>query len=441
MHRALCIAVAATVFAGFALPAQGQGLPRTDPRVEALLANISADSMANYLRVLADYDTRHSMSVDLGPDRGVVPARNYILERFRGFSPRLEASLDCYTIGPQGRIPADVELCNVMAVLPGRSPRRVYVSGHYDTVARRADTGNFDWTRWENTAPGANDDGSGTVLTMELARVFAQSGMEFDATLVFIALVAEEEGLVGATLHAQKAAADSVRIDAVFNNDIIGNSMGGNGIVDGRTVRVFSEGPEDSPSRQMARFIRRWAGVYVPGHEVRLIAREDRFGRGGDHTAFNRMGYAGVRFSESRENYSRQHDPNDTWDGVDFPYLARNARVNAASVATVALAPAAPEVDGRGGPMLGRGESGYDAQLRWRESPGATGYRIVWRTAWTPDWEHEVYVGPGSEFTLPDISIDDYIFGIAAVGPGGHESLVTPYVRPPRNFTRVEESR
>jgi len=419
-------------------PAPAQGTEGIDPRIMEILDEISPENMAEYLRVLTDFETRHSMSVDLGPERGIVPAREYILETFRSFSPRLRASLDCYTIPPQGRIPGDVELCNVMAVLPGRSDRRVYVSGHYDTVARREDSGSFDWTRWENSAPGANDDGSGTVLTMELARVFAQSGLEFDATLVFIALAAEEEGLVGASLHAQRAVEEGTRIDAVFNNDIIGNSVGGNGIVDGRTVRVFSEGPMDSMSRQMARYIRRQAGRYVPGHEVRLIAREDRFGRGGDHTAFNRLGFPGVRFSESRENYARQHEPADTWDGVDFEYLARNARVNAAAVASVALAPPAPAIDGGRGPMLGRGESGYDAHLRWEESPGAAGYRIVWREAWTPDWQHELFVGPGTEHVLRDISIDDYIFGIAAVGPDGHESLVAPYVRPPRGFTRVE---
>ncbi|HSM06832.1 MAG TPA: M20/M25/M40 family metallo-hydrolase [Longimicrobiales bacterium] len=435
---ALALSLTLALLAG-AAPATAQATEGIDPRIMGLLEEVSADNMAEYLRVLTDFETRHTMSVDLGPDRGIVPAREYILETFRGFSPRLDASLDCYTIPPQGRIPGEVDLCNVMAVLPGRSDRRVYVSGHYDTVARREDTGSFDWTRWDNPAPGANDDGSGTVLTMELARVFAQSGLEFDATLVFIALAAEEEGLVGATLHAQRAAEEETRIDAVFNNDIIGNSVGGNGIVDGRTVRVFSEGPMDSPSRQMARFIRRQAGRYVPGHEVRLIAREDRFGRGGDHTAFNRLGYAGVRFSESRENYARQHEPADTWDGVDFEYLARNARVNAAAVATVALAPAAPVIDTGRGPMLGRGESGYDAHLRWQESDGAVGYRIVWREAWTPDWQHELTVGPGTEHVLPDISIDDYIFGIAAIGPGGHESLVSPYVRAPRGFTRVEE--
>lgn len=404
---------------------------RLDPQIRSALNQISPERLSEYLEVLTDLETRHSLSLSDRPDWGVRAAREYILQTMRGFSDRLQVDLDCYTVAPQGRIPEEVELCNVVAVLPGRTARRIYVSGHYDTVARRAE-GDFDWTRWDNPAPGANDDGSGTVLTMEVARVLAQSGLPFDATLVFVAFVAEEEGLVGASLHAARAVEEGWRIDAVFNNDIVGNITGGNGIQDARTVRVFSEDPMDSPSRQLARYIRRQASIYVPGHEVRLIAREDRFGRGGDHTAFNREGFAGVRFSESRENYSRQHTAEDTFDGVDFEYLARNARVNAAGVATLALAPAAPDVMGRGGPQLGRGESGYDAAMAWARSPGAVGYRVVWREAWTPDWQYEVHVGDVDGFTLPDISIDDYIFGVAAVGPGGHESLVSAYVRPPR---------
>jgi hypothetical protein len=434
MVRTLLSAALVAIASTPALHAQGG--PSVDPAVAAAVDRVSGDTMREWLEVLTGYETRHTLSDDLAPQRGIVPAREYILRTFREFG--LDAQLDCYRIPEQGRITREVELCNVVAVLPGRSDRRVYVSGHYDTVARREGAG-FDWSRWDNPAPGANDDGSGTVLTMEVARVLAGSGLDFDATLVFVAFAGEEEGLVGATLHAQKAVRDSVRIDAVFNNDIIGNVEGGNGIVDGRTVRVFSEGPEDSGSRQLARYIRRWAAPYVPGHEVRLIAREDRFGRGGDHTAFNRLGYAGVRFSESRENYSRQHTAADTLEGVDFEYLARNARVNAATVATLALAPAAPRVASRGGPRLGRGESGYDAVLQWDPSPGAVGYRVVWREAWGVDWTHERRVGEVTELRLPDISIDDYIFGVAAVGPDGHESLVTPYVRPPRAFQPVEE--
>jgi hypothetical protein len=267
---------------------------------------------------------------------------------------------------------------------------------------------------------------------MELARVFAESGLEFDATLVFIAFAGEEQGLIGARAHAQKAQAEQVVIDAVFNNDIVGNPTGGSGITDGETVRVFSEGPEDSKSRQLARFIKRQAARYVPAHEVKLIARHDRFGRGGDHTAFNQLGYAGVRVSESNEHYARQHSAQDTADGVSVPYLARNARVNAAGVAVMALAPPPPVVIGERGPTISRQPSGYDANLRWQPSPGAAGYRVFWRDAWTLDWQHEVDVGNVTEFVLKDVSIDDYVFGVAAVGPGGHESPVSAYVNPPR---------
>ena len=376
-------------------------------------------------------------------------------------SPRLQVRFDDYEIPAQGtRIVRDVRLRNVVAVLPGRTPRRIYVSGHYDTVARPATSstasvtggigasssgartasanGGFDWAAGDLPAPGANDDGSGTALTMEAARVLAQSGIEFDATLVFVAFAGEEQGLVGAHLHAQKAVAEKAVIDAVFNNDIVGNSQGGNGIIDAESVRVFAEGPEDSLSRQLARYIQRAAARYVPSHRVRLIARHDRFGRGGDHTAFNQRGFAGVRFSEANENYARQHVVDDTPDGVDAVYLARNTRVNLAGVASLALAPAAPAIASeRGQPLLDRHPSGYDARLRWKASAGAAGYRIFWREAWTPDWQFERHVGNVTEVVLRDVSIDDYVFGVAAIGPGGHESLVSVYVNPPRTPVEI----
>jgi Peptidase family M28 len=412
-----------------------------DPAIHKLLTSISEERLLELVKKLQTFETRHTMSSADSPARGIGAARQWILEELTRSSPRLQVSFDTYMLPKQGqRIPRDVELRNVMAVLPGRSPRRIYVSGHYDSLARRPNQQGtdgqptqFDWAAADNPAPGANDDGSGTALTMELARVFAESGLAFDATLVFIALAGEEEGLIGAKAHAQKAEADKLRIDAVFNNDIVGNSTGGNGISDAETVRVFSEGPEDSRSRQLARFIRRTAARYVPSHQVRLIARHDRFGRGGDHTAFNQHGYAAVRFTESNENYARQHTIRDTADGVSGPYLARNARVSAAAVAALALAPPAPIVTGeRGRPTLDRRPSGYDARLRWQAAPGAASYRVFWREAWTPDWQHELEVGNVTEFVFKDISIDDYVFGVAAIGPGGHESLVSAYVNPPR---------
>jgi hypothetical protein len=464
MKRA--IPLFATLSLTLALPcsAFAQAAAR-DPAIQKVLASISEQRLAELVKKLQSFETRHTLSTAESTVRGIGAARQWILEEMTRSSPRLQVSFDTYMLSKQGqRIPRDVELRNVMAVLPGKSPRRIYVSGHYDSLARRprgasetAQPGSsrqpdasaenadqrstsgdgsgtsFDWAAADNLAPGANDDGSGTALTMELARAFADSGIEFDATLVFIALAGEEEGLVGAKAHVQKAEADKLSIDAVFNNDIVGNPAGGNGIVDAETVRVFSEGPEDSLSRQLARFIRRTAARYVPSHQVKLIARHDRFGRGGDHTAFNQHGYAAVRFTESNENYARQHTVDDTADGVSAVYLARNARVNAAGVAALALAPPAPVViDERKRPTLDRRPSGYDARLRWQASPGAAAYRVFWREAWTPDWQHELEVGNVTEFVFENLSIDDYVFGVAAIGPRGHESLVSAYVNPPR---------
>lgn len=402
-----------------------------DPRVQAVVDSVSAERLADAVRALEGFGTRYLLSDTVSATRGIGAARRWIFDQFRAASPRLQVSFDDYTIPPAGRVTREVLLRNVMAVLPGRSPRRVYVSGHYDTIARNAD-GSFSGGDDNRPAPGANDDGSGTALVLELARVIARSGLEFDATIVFLALAGEEQGLVGATRHAKKAAADGLAIDAVFNNDIVGGSVGGQGRVDSRTVRVFAEGPEDSPSRQLARYLRETAARYVPAHEVRLIARHDRFGRGGDHTAFNQAGFTGVRITEAQENYDRQHTVRDTFDGVDPAYLARNARVNVAGLVSLALAPAAPgAVNPQGQPLLGRGRSGYDATLRWTPSPGATAYRVVWREAWAPDWRYSRVVAD-TTVTFPDLTIDDYVFGVAAIGPTGQQSLVSAYLLPPR---------
>jgi peptidase M28-like protein len=429
LWRAVAVGAVLTVAAA----ASGAIPDEADPRIAKIVGAVSEERLALVLKRLEAFETRHTLSATDSPTRGIGAARQWILEEMQRSGSRMQVSFDTYAVARQGeRLVRDVELRNVMAVLPGRSPRRLYVSGHYDTVARQAG-GAFDWSVADNKAPGVDDDGSGTALTMELARVFAESGIEFDATLVFIAFAGEEQGLVGATLHAQKALAAGTPVEAVLNNDIVGGERGGDGTVDSAGVRVFSEGPEDSPSRQLARAIRRQAARYVPSHEVRLVARADRFGRGGDHTPFNQRGFAAVRFTEAKENFAHQHTADDTFDGVSPAYLAKNARVNAAALAVLALAPPAPRVtDERGRPLLARGASGYDAQLRWTASPGAAGYRIFWRRAWTPDWEHELTVGAITELVLPGVSIDDRVFGVAALDAVGHESLVSAYVNPPR---------
>jgi hypothetical protein len=423
--------------------------PDIDPRVEQLVGAVSEERLTAILKKLETFGTRNTLSSTDSLTKGIGAARQWILNEMTGYSPRLHVSFDSYRIARQDRITRDVEARNIMAVLPGKSVRRIYISGHYDTVAieggqssnnarpagrngvaiaQPADPGAPN----DSPAPGVNDDGSGTALTMELARLFSQSGIDFDATLVFMCHVAEEQGLLGAYLHAQKAAAEHVLIDAVFNNDIVGNDRGGNGIVDGATIRVYSEGPEDSPSRELARFVQRWAARYVPSHRVRLLARPDRFNRGGDHSAYNQAGFAAVGFRESRENFTRQHDPRDTFEGISPRYLAQNARVNAAAAATLALAPPAPSVNRAGGIMIARGPSGYDANLKWSPSPGARAYRVFWREAWGPDWQHDMLVGNVTEAVLPNMQIDDYVFGVAAVDAAGHESVVAPYLSPPR---------
>ena len=430
--------------------AQGVARPDADPRIEKLVAAVSEQRLRELDTKLVSFGTRSTLSDTTSPTRGIGAARRWIYDEFKRSSPRLQVSYDPHMIAQQGRITRDVNLVNVMAILPGRSPRRVYISGHYDTVNLRAAMQpgrtpaasdpqvNRD-IDYNVDAPGANDDGSGTSLTMELARVFAQSGIEFDATLVFITWAGEEQGLIGSMAHAQALAAAKGVVEANFNNDIVGNSQGGGGIVDAASVKIYSLGPEDSMSRSLARYIARLAATYVPSHQIRLMAREDRFGRGSDHSSFTANGYPAIVFREANENYARQHSADDTLDGVDFAYLARNARVNAAAAASVALAPSAPNVmSERGQPLIGRGASGYDAALRWAASPGAVGYRIYWRDAWTNDWEHTRLVGNVTQFSMPNVSIDNYVFGVAAVGADGNESLVSAYVSSVRRMNEVK---
>jgi hypothetical protein len=419
-----------------------------DPQVVKLVGGVSEERLGTILKKLASFETRSTMSSTTSTTRGIGAARQWILDEMKSYSPKLQVSFDTYEVAPQGRITRQVELRNVMAILPGRSARRIYIAGHYDTLAREGGQGSANAAGsnavltappadpnapLDNFAPGVNDDGSGTALTIELARVFSQSGIDFDATLVFMCHVGEEQGLVGAHLHAEKAVAQKIPIEAVLNNDIVGGDHGGNGIVDGATIRVYSEGPEDSPSRELARFVQRWGGLYVPSHKVRPMARPDRFGRGGDHSAYTQFGFTAVGFRESRENFNKQHDVRDTFDGVSLPYLAQNARVNAASAATLALAPPPPSVlSDRGAAMITRAPTGYDANLKWNAVPGAAGYRIFWREAWGPDWQHDLLVGNVTTLLMPNMQIDDYVFGIASVDAAGHESFVTAYVTPSR---------
>jgi hypothetical protein len=441
--RTYCVIAALAVILDAAAAHAQFGMPDVDQRIAKIVAAVSETRMEQLLRTLSAFGTRNTLSDTTSQTRGIGAARQWILDEMTRSSPRLQVSFDTHQIPKGGRITRDVELRNIVAILPGRTARRIYVSGHYDTVniggqgQIGANTGvPVAGQRADNAdAPGANDDGSGTVLVMELARAFAESGITFDATLVFTAVAGEEQGLIGARAHARRMKAENIPVQAVFNNDIVGGSVGGDGTVDGATIRLYSEGPDDSPSRSLAMFVQRTAARYVPSHRVRVMSRRDRMGRGGDHTAWNLEGFAAVGFRESRENYAKQHNANDTIDGVSFAYLAQNARVNAAAMAVLALAPPPPVVkDDRGQPTIDRRPSGYDAHLRWSAAPGAAGYRIFWREAWAPDWQHDMFVGNVTEYVLPHANIDDWVFGVAAVDADGHESTVSAYVPPPATY-------
>jgi hypothetical protein len=459
MRRLPAVIVVALLAGPILLRAQAPIRSDTDPRIEKLVASISEERLQGLVAKLAAFGTRNTLSDTVSPMKGIGAARQWIFDELTRSSPKLRVSFDTHRIGKQGRITRDVELRNVIAVLPGRSSRRIYITAHYDSVNIGPEGQIGSNTRaptpagqkpppdpqlraeqdYNVPAPGANDNGSGTALTMELARVFAESGIEFEATLAFALWAGEEQGLVGARAHAAQLVETWSPVDANFNNDIVGNIRGGNGVIDSESVRVYSDGPEDSLARSLARYVSRVAALYVPSHRVRLMARQDRFSRGSDHSAFTQIGVPAVVFREANENFAMQHAAGDTVDGVDVRYLAQNVRVNGASVASLALAPSAPIIiSERGQVMIGRQPSGYDANLRWNPVAGAVAYRIYWRELWSSDWQRTQLVGNVTELVLPGLSIDDFVFGVAAIGVNGHESLVSTYVAPPRRDAEIK---
>jgi len=442
-----------------ALPAQYK-LP--NPQVEKIVSEVSEKNITEILKKLESFGTRNILSTQDNPTRGVGAARKWIYGQFRSYSPKLEVSFDQYRLkkieGRASRVPRDVDLYNVVAVLPGTTNKeqRIIISGHYDTIVMGRPTGTPapgetpappPMRDPDLDAPGVTDDGSGTACVMELARVL--SHYEFEKTLVFVTFAGEEEGLLGSSLYAEKARAASQKIEAVLNNDIIGSDISGSGRMDNRRVSVFSEDPDDSPSRELARYIKDIGARYLPSMSVETIFRADRFGRGGDHTGFNQEGFTAVRLSSPEENFANQHTVTDTFANTSVPYITLVTKVNGAAAASLALAPKPPvtsEVTERNGQkvttlFLTRGKSRYDAALKWKhENPEAdlAGYVIVYRSTTSPYWEHEVFVGKVTEYNFPDVSIDDLVFGVKAIDKDGNESLVSPYVQAPRVKRKIE---
>jgi putative aminopeptidase FrvX len=426
--------------------------PRSiNPQIQSIVSQVSAERIADIQRKLETFGTRNIYSSTDDPAHGVGAAREWIASQFKSYSPKLQVTFDKHRLAgvPGKRYFKNVEIWNVVAVLPGTSEpdRHVMVSGHYDTINLVYKTDANGKRVLDNEgviaapAPGVTDDGSGTAAVMELARVMSQ--FEYRKTIVFVAFAAEEYGLLGSTFYAQDAASRHQVIEGLFNNDIIGSNIKANGQTSNQYVNVYSESPEDSVSRQLARYLKEMGERYQPSFAVNMVFRHDRFGRGGDHSPFAAIGFPAVRITTPMENFDHQHTATDTFANTAPSYTALVAKANAAAVASLALAPKPPELrvpaaaEGRAYTSAlsrGSGEKGYDAVLRWHNDnpePDLAGYEVVLRKSTSPDWEQSIFVGNVLTYTLPNVNIDEVIVGVRAVDRNGNESTVSAYVTSP----------
>jgi len=416
-----------------------------DPNIAGALKDVSADRIQANIARLVKFGTRSTLSAQdpasIAAGRGIGAAREWIKAEFERYAKDcggcLEVKTDSFTKDPGDRVPKPTQITNVYAVLKGSDPEAarhiVLVTGHYDSRNSQNDNITDD-------APGANDDASGTAVSMECARVLSK--LKFPGTIIFLTVAGEEQGLYGSQHFAQMAKQQGWNLEAVLNNDIVGGNKGLG--QDSTVVRVFSEGvpiasddkqvkqirnlggESDSTSRELARYISEVGGVYDVGLKPLLIFRVDRYLRGGDHYSFNEQGFAAVRLTEYREDFTRQHQTiraesgieyGDVLKHVDFDYVAGVARLNAATLASLASAPPAPT-----NVKLVTAKLDNDSTLKWTASPGASGYEVLWRATTSPEWEHSQNVGNVMTATLK-VSKDNVIFGVRAIDNEGHRSL------------------
>lgn len=422
---------------------EGQQLS-IDPQIYAIIDAVSAQRLEAGVRTLAGFGTRHTMSDTVSATRGIGAARRWIKAEFEAISQACGGCLEVYEqrtlvkADPSSRITRDTWVVNVYAVKRGTKYPNRYVIMSGDIDSRVSDVLNYT-----DDSPGANDNATGMAAAIELARVL--SPYDFESSILLAGLSGEEQGLFGGNFLAEKAQTEGWEIIGVLNNDMIGNIQGVDGVIDNRSFRIFSEpysileterelkmkrfygGENDSPSRQLSRYIYEATQTYMPEMNPIQIYRLDRFGRGGHHRPFNEAGFAGVRVMEAHENYDRQHQDlrtengiayGDVIEGVDFGYCAKMTAVNAVSLALLASAPPAPKEVKIGGIVE------PSTRLSWQKVEGATGYRIYWRDTTSPVWQYSRLVGDVSEFTLEGIVIDNFLFGVASVGTDGHQSLV-----------------
>jgi hypothetical protein len=448
---ALCLVLLVLLNANIQVQAQavktsGDTLP-ADPRISESLKQISAQRIQATIEKLVSFQTRLTLSAQdpeaTAAGHGIGAAREWIRSEFERYSHDcggcLEVKTDAFLEAPADRIPKPTQITNVYAVLRGSdaesAKRIVLVTGHYDSR-------NSDTLDAAGIAPGANDDGSGTAVSLECARVLSK--MKFPATIIFLAVAGEEQGLNGSRHFAKMAKEQGWNIEAVLNNDIVGGDRSPQ--QDPSLVRVFSEGvpaaatdadlrrirnlggERDSPSRQLARYVAEVGRAYDAGVNPFLVFRLDRYLRGGDHLSFNQQGFAAVRFTEFREDYHHQHQNVRTENGIEygdlakfvnFDYVASVARLNAATLASLASAPAPPAKV-----RLLTKELENDSTLTWEAPLGAraTGYEVLWRATSGPEWEQVQAVGTVTRVTIPR-SKDNVIFAVRAVDSEGHRSL------------------
>ena len=444
-------AIPALAAAALAAPASAAEAPRD------IADGVSQERLRSIIERLVSFGTRHTLSSQTDPKRGIGASLRWTEEEFRRYA---RACRGCLTIATPAdvvtgrRVPTPTKVTDVLAIQRGTvDPNRVVIiSGHIDSRVTDVMNATAD-------APGANDDGSGTAAVIEAARVLSKH--RFPYTIVYAVLSGEEQGLLGGKILADHARSQGWEVLANLNNDIIGNSCGSDNVCDAAHVRVFSEGPRwqgrealmaaqrsqggenDAPSRNLSRWIADLAGDLSLGLDVRQIWRNDRFGRGGDHTELLNAGYPAVRLTVAVENYNWQHQDlrvesgveyGDTIDKVDFPYLRKVVQLNVAALAALASAPPPP------GPTV-EGAVSTDTTLTWQPVRGADAYIIRWRRTDASQWEHSVRVaGTAATHVLPGVRVDDYVFGVSSVSKDGFESPVAsalpggafrPFVPPP----------
>ncbi|MBT8146407.1 MAG: M28 family metallopeptidase [Gammaproteobacteria bacterium] len=430
------------LFTGFSGSRVAIAQSASDQSLHEIVADVSAQRIQQDIESLVSFGTRHTLSETQSDTRGIGAARRWIKAEFDEISAACGGCLEVFYVGNfiygTNRIPDPVQVVDVVALQRGTldPDRIVLMSGDIDS--RVSDSMNFT-----DQSPGANDNASGMAGVLEAARVLSK--YQFNSTIAYVGLSGEEQGLHGGAILAEFARTNDWNLDAVLNNDMIGNITGVNGVTNNTTARVFSEGTRyveteaearqrrfqggevDSPSRNLARYIDELADRYVPNLDVMMIYRLDRFGRGGHHRPFNEAGFPAVRIMETNENYTQQHQDirvengiayGDVIEHVNFDYAAKLTSLNAVTLASLAWSPAPPAN------VSIRGQVSPDTTLSWDPVPGATSYRLHWRLTTSSTWDYAREVGDVTEFTLENVVIDNYFFGVSSVSAEGIQSPV-----------------